>query len=90
MLSKAQQAAAAQAEAEEKLSRVEASRDALAREAAALATPAGLEGELRARFSVAKAGEEAVVIVEAPASRAAPAAAPGLMERFWAAISDFF
>jgi cell division protein FtsB len=90
MFTKAEQARAAKIEAEEKLARVEMSRDALSKEAAALRTSTGLEGELRARFSVAKAGEEAVVIIEEPQQPAAAAAAPGFFGRLWASVAGWF
>lgn len=84
MMGKAEAASAARDEAEQKLAKVQASKQALAKEADALASPAGVEEELRARFNVARAGEEAVVIVEPEvAATATPAEPPSLMERLW-------
>ena len=70
------EAAAAQAKAELELAELQSSLEAVSGEAAALATPAGVEKRLRASLNVAAPGEEAVVIVrrdEAAAAAALPA-----------------
>jgi cell division protein FtsB len=68
-------ASVAQAEAEAELAELEASLEAVSRDAAALATPTGLEKQLRASLNVAAPGEEAIVIVrDRQAAAIAPAA----------------
>jgi cell division protein FtsB len=78
------EAAAARAEAEEELAQIEESYGAVAGDAAALETRAGVEKRLRASLNVAAPGEEAVVIVRrAGGEPEVSAAAPRTIWNLW-------
>ena len=73
--------------AEERLARLEERQSVLAAGIDRLSTESGIEGEIRDRFQMAKEGEKAVVIVDAP-SKPVQLALPE--ESFLQKIWDFF
>lgn len=74
--------------ASKKLSELKSREDSLKSQTDALKTDFGKEQEIRSKFSVARPGEEVIIVV--PKEKEAPLPEPSWFDSFWIKVKSWF